>query len=74
MTTRFSIGRVHARELRAIARAVGAGAPDLAAIDRLERCDGTDQDVIRACALYRDHGENATAEDLRRGCFGEVPQ
>jgi hypothetical protein len=69
--TRFCIGRIHARELRAIATALGAGAPDLAAIDRLARFEGTDQDVIRACNLYREHGEPANAEDLRRGCFGE---
>jgi len=66
----FHVGRVQARELWAIARTIGAGALDLAAIGRLERFEGSAEDVLAACALYRCRGEGAKADTLRRGCFG----
>lgn len=66
--SRYTIGWVLARLLEQIAKERGRpGEAD--AVARLERGDGTAQDVLRAFLLFQSRGHSDYANDLVRGCF-----
>lgn len=73
MSEAYSIGYSLHRDLRGLAKRLGDGAGELAALERLHRGEGTREDVELAAGLYERGGEDSSARELRRGCYGRDP-